>query len=108
MLLDDIKVSARLDNIKGSPTIKGTSTDERDPMAINLEVPAAWQEVDRLVDLALPGAINTAQRNTLGRAITELVIDAELRAVKEHGDQILESIAGQQFSDIRATCLGEV
>jgi hypothetical protein len=44
----------------------------------------------------------------LGRAITELVIDAELRAVKEHGDQILESIAGQQFSDIRATCLGEV
>jgi hypothetical protein len=76
-------------------------------MAINYEVPATWLEVDRLVDLALPGAVNTAQRDTLGRAITDLVIEAELRAVKEHGDQILESIEGGQFSDIRSTRLSE-
>ena len=74
-----------------------------DPTTIDYELPTAWLEVGRLVDLALPGAVNTAQRDTLGRAITDLLVDAELRAVKEHGDQILASIEGGQFSDFRST-----
>jgi hypothetical protein len=66
----------------------------------SLETPCQ-QIVDRMIDELMPDGGWGSPKDLLQQAIIDLVQDSEVRAVAEHGVQILESIQGVRFVEIR-------